>query len=69
MLTVTDNLTYEIETTDVYKDSQEDKDRFDVSNYDKNSEKKVSRQKNKWSSAKWKMKLDIYNCWVCCVNI
>ena len=34
LLTVTDNLTYEIETN---KDSQKDKDKFDVSNYDKNS--------------------------------
>ena len=37
LFTDTDSLTYEIETKDVYKDFFNDKDKFDFSDYNENS--------------------------------
>ena len=37
LFTDTDSLTYEIETTDVYKDFWNDKNKFDSSDYSKDS--------------------------------
>ena len=37
LFTDTDSLTYNIRTEDIYKDFWDDKDKFDFSDYDKNS--------------------------------